>query len=293
MELGVFERQLRLMVLLAQNRAYTLDEISRRLGMGKRTIYRYLELFRDMGFVVERANSHWRIDRSSPFFRDITGRVQFTDEEALILRRILNSVSRTDIQARLLMNKLSNLYDIGFVAESAEADELLARNLSQLYDAMREQRVVILRDYQSASSRTVSDRAVEPFQLLNGGSEVRCFEITTRTCKTFKLTRIGRVEIVDLLWSFASQHKTLRIDAFGFSAEKTRTVEVRMGALAQDLLREEYPMALQYLKDGVLTIPVCSFLGIGRFVMGLPDETEVIGDDEFKAFLNKFKNQPK
>ena len=289
MELGVFERQLRLMVMLAQNRTYTIEEIGRRLGLGRRTVYRYLELFRDTGFVVERENGRWRIDRSSPFFRDITGRVQFTDEEALILRRILNGVSRTDIQARLLMNKLSNLYDIGIVAESAEADEQLSRNLSLLYEAMREQRVVILRDYQSANSRTVSDRAVEPFQLLNGGSEVRCYEMASATCKTFKLTRIGHVEVVNLLWSFADRHRTLRIDAFGFSGEKAQTVAVRLGALAQDLLREEYPAALQYLNDGVLTIPVCSFLGIGRFVMGLPDETEVLANDEFKAFLDSFK----
>ena len=48
MELGIFERQLRLMVLLTQNREYSLDELCRKLDMSRRTLYRYLELFRDI-----------------------------------------------------------------------------------------------------------------------------------------------------------------------------------------------------------------------------------------------------
>ena len=38
MELGIFERQLRLMVLLRQNREYSLDELCRKLDMSRRTL---------------------------------------------------------------------------------------------------------------------------------------------------------------------------------------------------------------------------------------------------------------
>lgn len=72
MELGIFERQLRLMVLLTQNREYSLDELCRKLDMSRRTLYRYLELFRDIGFEVVKQGNVYRLDKSSPFFKEIT-----------------------------------------------------------------------------------------------------------------------------------------------------------------------------------------------------------------------------
>lgn len=287
MELGTFERQLRLISLLTQNRLYSLREIERRLNISVRTIYRYIELFRDMGFIIEREGQCFRIDKSSPFLRDISDRVHFTDEEAATLRKILDGVSHTHIEARLLRNKLCRIYDFGIVTDTDGCDERLSANLNALYDAIKERRVAILRKYKSANSRTVSDRAVEPFQLLNGGAEVRCYEIMTGQCKTFKLSRIERVEIVELLWGNERKHETLHVDAFGFSSSDQQYVTLRMGELACDLLREEYPKAATYLHDDMLRIPVSSFLGIGRFVMGLPEEIEVIENDAFKAFLRE------
>ena len=86
MELGIFERQLRLMVLLTQNREYSLEELCRKLDMSRRTLYRYLELFRDIGFEVVKQGSVYRLDKSSPFFKEITQLVHFTEDEALTLR---------------------------------------------------------------------------------------------------------------------------------------------------------------------------------------------------------------
>lgn len=81
MELGIFERQLRLMVLLTQNREYSLDELCRKLDMSRRTLYRYLELFRDIGFEVVKQGNVYRLDKSSPFFKEITQLVHFTEDE--------------------------------------------------------------------------------------------------------------------------------------------------------------------------------------------------------------------
>jgi hypothetical protein len=53
---------------------------------------------------------------------------------------------------------------------------------------------------------------------------------------------------------------------------------------------EEYPLAerdMQKTKtnEWMLTTNVCSFEGIGRFVMGLYDEIEIIGSPEFETFI--------
>jgi predicted DNA-binding transcriptional regulator YafY len=51
MELHKFERQLRLMMMLTQNRNYTLEELGKRLDMSARNVYRYIEAFKMAGFV--------------------------------------------------------------------------------------------------------------------------------------------------------------------------------------------------------------------------------------------------
>jgi predicted DNA-binding transcriptional regulator YafY len=57
-------------------------------------------------------------------------------------------------------------------------------------------------------------------------------------------------------------------------------------------LTEKFPLAEQYLKKvndnkWILKTEVCSYEGIGRFVVGLLHDIKVIQPDEFKNFLKK------
>ena len=54
MELYKFERQLRLMMLLTQNRNYTIEELGERLDMSTRNVYRYIDAFKMAGFVTRK-----------------------------------------------------------------------------------------------------------------------------------------------------------------------------------------------------------------------------------------------
>lgn len=291
MELGIFERQLRLMVLLTQNREYTLDELCRKLDMSRRTLYRYLELFRDIGFEVVKHGNIYRLDKSSPFFREITQLVHFTEDEALTLRYVLDTLSDTDIQARHLRRKLERIYDFG-ILNVIEADHERAANLQTLYEAVKQHRQVILRDYSSPSSNRTSDRVVEPYMFLENHNDIRCFELHSRTNKTFKVSRIGCVEMLDLLWCHEEEHAKVYTDLFHFSGEKFSVVTLRLGRLSCNLLKEEYPQAARLLQaDGqdhwLLTTEVCSFHGIGRFVLGLLEDIEVVDSPDFREFLQK------
>jgi hypothetical protein len=77
------------------------------------------------------------------------------------------------------------------------------------------------------------------------------------------------------------------------ASESLATVEAELSLKAANLLREEYPLAERYLSDlGVsetlrylLKIPVADYHGIGRFVLGLPGEVNVLGSYEFKNLL--------
>lgn len=291
MELGIFERQLRLMVLLTQNREYTIDELCRKLDMSRRTVYRYLELFRDIGFEVIKQGNIYRLDKSSSFFKDITQLVHFTEDEALTLRYVLDTMSDTDIQVRHLRHKLERIYDFGILNE-IESDRGRADNLKTLYEAIKQHRQVILRDYSSANSNRTDDRAVEPYLFLNNHNEVRCYELRSGQNKTFKVSRIGKVEMLDLLWSNEAKHTPVYTDLFRFSGEQRYKISLRLGRLSCNLLKEEYPQAVRFLQeDGnnhwLLNIEVCSFQGVGRFVLGLFDDIEVLESAEFKDFLHE------
>ena len=288
-ELEKFDRQLRLMVMMASSKQYTVEEVSRKLNMSRRSIYRYIDAFRQMGFIVHKQGTRYSLDHESPFFKEITSRIHFSDDEAMAINQVLNAVMDNSPQVRHLREKLSSLYDYNVLAKHG-VDDRIARNLSKLYSAIREERVVMLKDYQSANSDQVSNRIVEPYLFTAENSEVRCYEVTTNMCKTFKLNRIGSVEVLDVLWSHKDKHVPYFVDLFHFGGENRYPVKLLMGNLATSLLLEEHPCAETQLKlnnDGrhLLTTEVCNYKGIGRFVLGLYDDIEIVDSPEFEGYI--------
>lgn len=291
MEFDKFDRQLRLMVLLTQNHTLTVEAISEQLQMSKRSIYRYIDAFRAMGFNVVKEGSRYRIDHSSPFFRQITDRIHFTDDEAITINQVLNSVYDNSPQVRHLREKLSALYDFKVLARHG-IDDHIARNLSVLYEAVQQERVAVLHDYSSPNSGRQCDRIVEPYLFLSENSEVRCFEVTTGMNKTFKISRAASVELLDLLWTHKKEHQPFHTDLFHFSGDRLYRIRLLMGRLATSLLLEETPAAESQITlqdDGrwLLDTEVCSFKGAGRFVLGLFDDIEVVDSPEFQNYLNQ------
>ena len=148
----------------------------------------------------------------------------------------------------------------------------------------------MLKDYSSPNSDRTDNRLVEPYLFLAENSEVRCYEINSGMNKTFKVGRAGSVEVLDLLWAHKDKHAPFFTDLFHFSGEHRFEVTLLLGRLATSLLLEEFPAAEDQLvlcDDGRhrLTTEVCSFKGVGRFVLGLYDDIEVTGSPEFIQYL--------
>ncbi|MGN6531600.1 MAG: WYL domain-containing protein [Ginsengibacter sp.] len=68
-------------------------------------------------------------------------------------------------------------------------------------------------------------------------------------------------------------------------------VEARLSLKAYNLLIEEFPLSREYVEEDNggyrLKIPVAGYQGIGRFVMGLPGEIEILSSERFKEFLKE------
>jgi predicted DNA-binding transcriptional regulator YafY len=279
------------MILLTQNREYTLDQLCDRLEISRRNLYYYIEGFKENGFIVEKKGQVYRLDKSSPFFKDITELVHFTEDEAITLRQVLESASDTSVQVRNLKSKLYKLYDFDILSDVSVRKQV-AENISHLYDAIKLHRQVIIENYSSPHSNTTSSRAVEPFLFMNGNNEIRCYEMKSGMNKTFKISRMGGVKVLDLLWSNEKRHKRIYTDIFQFSSEEKMPVKLRLDRLSCNILKEEYPVSEKYItqeddEHWIFETDVCSFKGIGRFVLGLYENIEVLESDEFVDFLKE------
>ena len=112
------ERMLRLMKMLTANTSYSVDEMAERLDMSRRTIYRYIDTFREAGFVIKKSGNCIRLDKESPHFKDISQLVHFTEEEAVILKRAIESIDDTNLLKQNLKSKLYSIYDNKILADT-------------------------------------------------------------------------------------------------------------------------------------------------------------------------------
>ncbi len=282
------ERMLRLMKMLTANTAYTVDDIAQRLDMSRRTIYRYIDTFREAGFVIKKNGQHIRLDKESPHFKDISQLVHFTEEEAVILKRAIESIDDTNLLKQNLKRKLYSVYDNKILADTIVKGSNAA-TVHALIEAIEQQRGVVLRDYRSAHGSVVRDRRVEPFAFTTNYVQVWCYDTESDSCKLFKLARIGSVDILDEPWQHQEQHRKSFIDIFRVSGDERHRVRLRLGMMARNLLLEEYPLAEQELScEGeywVLDTYVASYAGVGRFVVGLMDDIEILDTPALEQYV--------
>lgn len=291
METGKLERQLQLLLLLIQNDRYTIDDICEKLSMSRRSFYRNLHALRNVGILVKKHRNLFSIDQSTPFIKKLIRGISFSEEEVLALSQVLNSVLDNSVMVRLLREKLNRLYNPHLLAAHSVSDQL-AENIGALYQCMREHRLAFIQNYSSPSSGKISDRWVEPYSFLNDNRDVRCFEPASQENKTFKIERMGKVTPLDLLWEHEEQHVACFSDIFHFSGEQHTNVTLILGQLSANVLLEEFPIAagmMELLPDGrhKLVTQVCDFRGVGRFVLGLYDDVEVVSPIELKNYIRQ------
>lgn len=207
------ERLLRLMKLLTANTTYNVDQLAERLQMSRRTIYRYIDTFREAGFVIKKAGDCIRLDKESPHFRDISQLVHFTEEEAVILKSAIENIDDTNLLKQNLKRKLYSVYDNKTLADTVVRGKN-APNIRTLIEAIDRQRQAILHSYQSPHGGEVRDRRVEPFAFTTNYVQVWCYDPEAGACKLFKTSRIGSVELTAEAWEHGAEHREGFIDVF-------------------------------------------------------------------------------
>ena len=285
------ERLLRILMMLIENTTYTIPQLAQRLETSERTIYRYIDTFRDAGFLINREGDYFRIDKASKQLKDISDLIHFSEEEAYILKSAIESIDETNLIKQNLKKKLASVYQYKMLADITVHPQH-KNNVEKLAEAINTKRQIVLHNYQSANSNSVQDRVVEPFKFTTNLVQVWCFEPASNTNKLFNIARIGEVTITEQTWKHEAKHDAGYIDIFRIASNQKMPIKLTLSMRAANLLREEYPLSEQTLtqqdnQTWLLQTEVCSYEGVGRFVLGLYDDIQIIESPQFQTYIDK------
>ena len=292
MEQPKIERLLRLMKMMSGNTNFTVDELAERLGISYRSIYRYIDTFKESGFVVEKLHSNvYKLGKMPKSYVDLKRLIYFSEEEAYIINSLINSLDNTNALKTNLLKKLSAVYNSTSIANYT-CNKESALSIESLGEAIKDRKKVILKNYESGNSHKVSDRLVEPFEFTTNMIDVWCYDLEKKENKVFKISRIGEVRVLEEEWSEEEAHRKSITDCFRMSGFEQTSVKLEMGIMAKNLLLEEYPLAEKDLKkEGdrwILETMVSDMAGVGRFVIGLAHDIKVIDSPELVEYIRLF-----
>ena len=283
------ERVLRLMKMMTGNTNYTVEDMAERLGTSYRSVYRYIDTFKEAGFVVHKLEGGvYRLGKESRYFKEISQLIHFTDEEAYIVNQLIEALDNTNVIKQNLRKKLTSVYNCTSLAECV-VEGKNAININHLVEAIGGHKQVVLKRYASSHTGVARDRLVEPFGFTTNYVQVWCYEPESGLNKLFNPARIGSVEVLAEGWKHTKLHHEGYIDIFRITGFEQKRVQLELGMMARNLLVEEYPLAsrdLMPIDEGhwLLDTMVCDYVGIGRFVMGLADDIRIL-TPEFEKYI--------
>jgi proteasome accessory factor C len=284
-------RVLQLISLLKKEPSKSIKFIAGILESTDRTVYRYLDLVKELGFDLQR-DSHNRFFIAS---EENSETIDFTNEEASLLRDLLLSSGTKSNLKDALLRKIYLKSEI-VIQGNHLLNAHLGKIVSDLSKAITEHKQVILKKYQSANSNTITDRLVEPISFTDNYTSLCAFEVETAKNKYFNIERITEVDVLQKQNEFESQHQLDTPDAFGFTALNGLPfdIDIRLNLRAFVLLKQEYPMVVSFVKQEPKTscyrlkTSINNPKPIVRFVLGLLDDVEIIGSNEFKDYLKNY-----
>jgi len=287
------EKLLRLIQLLIGNRR-TTQELADVLNCNVRTIQRYIDHLRNAHFVVEsnQKGVYFLSTKRGPL-KDISELVHFSEEEAYLLQNAIDSIDDNTTIKYNLKQKLYNIYHYVELADVVVRPQQ-GKIVHNLIHAIEEKLSVELVNYRSANSNRISTRLVEPFAFTTNYQQVWCYEPESGKSKLFKISRIEKVVVYKHRpWENEAKHIKPQIDIFRIAGDHyVAQAKLKLNLRAYNLLVEEYPLAEKFISrlsdnEYLLDAPVCSFEGVGRFILGLFDNIHVLGDQNLIHFINE------
>lgn len=282
-----------IMLLTRSPFGLTINELAEKLGVSYRTIYRDLTILEQVGFLPEEITKGKYVIRGQDSeTRKFEKNLQFSAEEAGILSKAVAGIADNHPVKRAILEKLRTFSGMEDVLKAIVKTDI-SRNTENLAKAVRERKQVTFRNYHSAHSASIRSRRVEPYAFSSDGVFVKGYEIDSGLNKTYKIERIEEVMIDSVSWQHEDQHEDEQEpDIFGINNGERYHVKLRMGMRAARLLQEEFPLSHPHIykesyKNYLFEADVNSFVAVGRFIMGLMDEIEILEPKALKQYVEE------
>lgn len=286
---------LRLMKLLTGNVNRTINQLAVDMGTTPRTIYRYIDTIREAGFVVNKLYGNvFAMGKVARGLSDFNRLVYFTEEEAYITAKLIESIDNNNSLKRDLQRKLASVYDSTSIGNYID-NPANAANVESLADAIRRRKQVVLKEYESAHSDAIRDRLVEPIEFTANMIDVWAYDIDKGENRMFKVMRIQEVVVTNDDWGFKSKHKVLTPDVFRMTGPLNETLTLQLNTRAKSLLLEEYPLAEKDIRrensKWILSTTIHSLEGAARFVIGLAGDIKILDGPKLIDYIRKYDQE--
>ncbi|MBQ9310139.1 MAG: WYL domain-containing protein [Bacteroidales bacterium] len=293
MEQPRVERVFRLMRLMTGNVYFTVEELAEKLETSYRSIYRYIDTFKELGFAVEKIRGNvYRIVKMPPSFKDLSKLVYFSDEEAKVLCNLIENLDSNHALKSSLYKKLAAIYDLTSINEF-KGSKSNAGCIQAIGNAISEKKKVVLKNYASSNSGEVRDRLVEPFAFTNNHIDIWAFDTEKKENRIFKIPRIEWVDILSEDWEYEAEHHRKNIDDFRMSYEGEGVpVKLELSLRAKNLLVEEFPLAegkVRREEDKWIYEGRAGHMeGVGRFCISLAGDVKVVDSPELSNYIRDY-----
>lgn len=241
------ERALRVLKLIVESPFfYTVSRLAKKFQIAESQIKRDLKSIREAGFEVtydERYRYGCVADKPLEHLKSI---LVFSEREETQLTEALLELEKKGRAVEKLRNKLSRIYDVAKLHNTF--DKHFLNKMDLLERAKKEKLVVILKDYPSTNSNTVSDRTVEPFDISAEEDILHTFDLERKAIRHFKISRISKIEFTEIAWAFETHHNIVKTDPFRIQDNQQVSVHLRLGVGARNELIERFPLTRGYLQ---------------------------------------------
>jgi proteasome accessory factor C len=267
-------RVFQLINLLKAQPAKSIRQLAKTLEVDSRTIYRYFDLIREIGFDAEKDAFNRYFIQSEEKEDDF----RFTAEENTFIKELLLTLGQNSPFKDSILKKLMLNSDV-----KMQSKQILKAHLSKLVgqigEAIKNQKQITLKKYHSANSQNIEDRLVEPIHFTDNYQHLVAFEIASQKIKHYHIERITDLEISNNAMQYSSQHQKSQTDVFGFGESgETYPIDLWLSLRAYVFIKEEYPLTIPHLKYDKkqdkyrLQVIVNNRAPIDRFMKGLEGE---------------------
>jgi predicted DNA-binding transcriptional regulator YafY len=255
------------------------------LGQSESTFYRDLQLIENLGYLYDK-------DQNDCFFLQLQmerGRKSALEpDELFFLQDHLQQTASTSPLAQAILHKFD--LNLSMIPLADALPQLHANRILQLLRfALENKYCVRIKGYHSLSSEKVEDRRVEVLEITQDYRYLIGWDMDKDRQGQYKLSRIQDVEYLEE--RVTPGRLASPMDIFGLTGYEWLDIKLKLSNTAYHLLLEEFPLSRTFVhrryNGTFFEGQVRNWKGIGRFILGLPGEIEVVHPEALQVYLRE------